>query len=188
FYDHIITFSSEIELIWGRRFTSVTLIFHLNRWLIFLWAVIGLSSFHSLGALHVTFSAVRMYAISGGNRWLAVTIFALCSAQSGVDVVSPSCYKHCVRLCVLSGAYAHEIAVMVISRTCVVVADMLVLLVTWSKTYSIKRDAIRANTRALLATMLLRDGECHICNLTVGRSSFYCLLRNCILCVSSIPR
>ncbi|OCH92745.1 hypothetical protein OBBRIDRAFT_702106, partial [Obba rivulosa] len=98
FYDHIITSSSEIELMWGRRFTSVTVLFHLNRWVIFFWAVLGLSSFHSLGAFHrdmscptdvsLAFSAVRMYAISGGSWWLAAIVFLLSSAQPGVDLVS----------------------------------------------------------------------------------------------------
>ncbi|OCH89519.1 hypothetical protein OBBRIDRAFT_794213 [Obba rivulosa] len=39
FYDHAITLNNEIELIWRRKFSSVTLLFHLTRWTTLLWAV-----------------------------------------------------------------------------------------------------------------------------------------------------
>ncbi|EMD39649.1 hypothetical protein CERSUDRAFT_92143 [Gelatoporia subvermispora B] len=40
-YDHLTTLSQEVEFIWGRQFSSVTLLYHLNRWTIFVWAVNG---------------------------------------------------------------------------------------------------------------------------------------------------
>jgi len=39
FYDQLCMLPHEIELMWGRRFSSVTLLFYLNRWATFIWAV-----------------------------------------------------------------------------------------------------------------------------------------------------
>lgn len=46
FYDYISNLPREIELIWGRGFSTVTLMYHLNRWLTLAWAVIGLLQSH----------------------------------------------------------------------------------------------------------------------------------------------
>ncbi|EMD32690.1 hypothetical protein CERSUDRAFT_77082 [Gelatoporia subvermispora B] len=43
------------------------------------------------------------------------------------------------------------------TRTCVIAADILVLITTWYKTYSIKRDLTRAGIPSPLITLLLRD-------------------------------
>lgn len=40
-----------------------------------------------------------------------------------------------------------------------IAADTLILVVTWSKTYVMKRDAIRHNIAVPLATTLLADGK-----------------------------
>ncbi|OCH87052.1 hypothetical protein OBBRIDRAFT_736855, partial [Obba rivulosa] len=38
-YDHATTLSREIEFIWRRQWNSVTLLYYLNRWTTFIWAV-----------------------------------------------------------------------------------------------------------------------------------------------------
>ncbi|OCH90118.1 hypothetical protein OBBRIDRAFT_624304 [Obba rivulosa] len=43
-------------------------------------------------------------------------------------------------------------------RACVIAADLLVLVVTWSKTYGILRDTRLSKMRPSIAIMLLRDG------------------------------
>ncbi|GBE84785.1 hypothetical protein SCP_0607650 [Sparassis crispa] len=45
-----------------------------------------------------------------------------------------------------------------VNWACSVIADLIVLFVTWSSTYKIKRDADRVKMKAPLATLLLRDG------------------------------
>ena len=44
-------------------------------------------------------------------------------------------------------------------RSAVIVGDVLVLLVTWSKTASLYRESRRLGIKAPLATLLFRDGE-----------------------------
>lgn len=53
-YDHMCTLSREIELVWGRRLTSVTLLFHLNRWAILVWGILNTLDFVPLAALPVS--------------------------------------------------------------------------------------------------------------------------------------
>ena len=50
-------------------------------------------------------------------------------------------------------------AVSLSSRIAVIIADALVLLVTWSKTLQIYMEARRCKTNLPVATLLVRDGE-----------------------------
>ncbi|EMD40385.1 hypothetical protein CERSUDRAFT_70771 [Gelatoporia subvermispora B] len=43
-YDYLIALNREIDLIWGRKLNSVTLIFHLNRWTTILFMVVNILS------------------------------------------------------------------------------------------------------------------------------------------------
>ncbi len=49
--------------------------------------------------------------------------------------------------------------VAVSTRIAVFLADVLVLLVTWSKTAHLYREARRLDVKAPLATLLFRDGQ-----------------------------
>ncbi|OCH88096.1 hypothetical protein OBBRIDRAFT_780678 [Obba rivulosa] len=95
--DHLRTFTRERNLIWHRKFNSVTLLFYVNRWVTLAWVItqlleelLDLSVLPSCIALddvgpvlgilwdvmYTAFSAIRMYAISRGS-WLFVLV--LCS-------------------------------------------------------------------------------------------------------------
>ncbi|OCH91388.1 hypothetical protein OBBRIDRAFT_834254 [Obba rivulosa] len=115
FYDYALTFTSEVELIWGRRLTSVTLLFHLNRWITFAWTACGLLTLDPAGPTHAfsffmrlpaciglnilagsvslilksvwaVFSAVRIYAISGGSWRLSYVVYLLGMVPVGTGV------------------------------------------------------------------------------------------------------
>ena len=45
------------------------------------------------------------------------------------------------------------------TRIAVIIGDVLVLLVTWSKTAQLYRESRRLGIKAPLATLLFRDGE-----------------------------
>ncbi|OCH95069.1 hypothetical protein OBBRIDRAFT_641024 [Obba rivulosa] len=44
-YDHLTTISREVQLIWGRKWTSVILLFYLNRWITVVWVLSTLTDF-----------------------------------------------------------------------------------------------------------------------------------------------
>ncbi|EMD39473.1 hypothetical protein CERSUDRAFT_91981 [Gelatoporia subvermispora B] len=54
-YNHVSTFTSEVELMWRRSLNSVTLIFHLNRWVTLMWGMVTLMYYNFL-PLHVAVS------------------------------------------------------------------------------------------------------------------------------------
>ncbi|OCH84034.1 hypothetical protein OBBRIDRAFT_742282, partial [Obba rivulosa] len=172
FYDHACTLSREVELIWGRKLSSVTVLFHLNRWTIFLWAVMNLFGLESLATLTasscnpIVFSAVRIYAISGGKWWLTVVVFALNMVPFGTNAVRTCWSKSTSFDRSFQSGNSKRILVhtAIVTRAALIVADVLILAITWSKTYAIRKEAARNNVSTPLATMLLRDGECSILN------------------------
>ncbi|OCH84201.1 hypothetical protein OBBRIDRAFT_741991, partial [Obba rivulosa] len=103
-YDHLSTLPRSVDLIWGRRSTSATLLFHLNRWTIFVWAIMtgivgsslpldtlqvsGTSINLVLYALWAVFSAIRIYAISGGNWLVTFTVLCLSLVPVGTNAVN----------------------------------------------------------------------------------------------------
>ncbi|EMD33637.1 hypothetical protein CERSUDRAFT_76360 [Gelatoporia subvermispora B] len=189
-YDHLSTVNSESILIWGKRWNSVTTLFHLNRWAIFLWAILNLvvefvafptlsscvgfnNLFSALELLLFTlwalFSGVRTYAVSGGSWLLTLPVVALDLVPVGMNaygffaafwfamVPGPGNEQICVSgSSVSQSAFVHLEAIA--TRACVMASDALVLIVTWYKTYSIKRNADQAGIQTPLASLLLRDG------------------------------
>ncbi|OCH86416.1 hypothetical protein OBBRIDRAFT_797216 [Obba rivulosa] len=191
-YDHLSTFSDEVEFIWGRKLNSVTLLFYLNRWCIFMWAVatlvdswaplvtlqvcIGMTIYVDTIALVLlliwaAFSAIRMYAISVGNIWFTLTVLALNIVPVGTNVFGwyvatwyiidtvPDVGTACASGKTISNAANIHFAIT--TRVCTIVADLIVLLMTWNKTYTAYRNARRLNINAPLAEMLLKDGTAY---------------------------
>ncbi|OCH84820.1 hypothetical protein OBBRIDRAFT_763771 [Obba rivulosa] len=106
FFDHASTVTREIELIWSQKFSAVALLFHLNRWALFLWAINNLSidflplatipscvGVNAYGAIvqlvlftvWAAFSAIRLYAISLGNWPITIAVFLLNLPAVGIN-------------------------------------------------------------------------------------------------------
>ncbi|EMD30894.1 hypothetical protein CERSUDRAFT_100903 [Gelatoporia subvermispora B] len=98
-YDHLTTLSREYEFIWGRKFSSVTLLFHLNRCFILAFVVLDLvlqfNIFSTaltyvpavlMSAVHINFAfavliATRTCVITADAIVLAITIARTYSVQ-----------------------------------------------------------------------------------------------------------
>ncbi|TFY59207.1 hypothetical protein EVJ58_g5932 [Rhodofomes roseus] len=174
FFEHIVTLPDEIRFIWRRKLTMSSLIFLLNRYILFLYGLvnvvgvipwttnIGSDAFSGfvcasdaerktcrcaaiimlytvftllLYAITPIFSTLRVYAIAG-RKWH----FALATFLTGMVAV------------------ASNLVMTIATRVCSIVSDLLVIVVTWWRTYALKREADRLHMRASLATLLLRDG------------------------------
>ncbi|OCH85336.1 hypothetical protein OBBRIDRAFT_740048, partial [Obba rivulosa] len=165
-HKHVATLPHEVELIWGRKWSSVTLLFFLNRWFTFIWAMRnflgvcnGFIYFNNimiflLYMIWAVFSGIRMYAISGRIWWLASAVSLLNLAPVVVNSV-------CLPF------PTHILSVAIGTRMCVIAADALVLLVTWTKTYATHREAVRNNIQTPVTALLLKDGEHYPVLLTV---------------------
>lgn len=55
--------------------------------------------------------------------------------------------------------------VVIVTRICSVISDMIVLVVTWYHTYTVYKSAKAANMKTSLGAIILRDGQS--CELTV---------------------
>ncbi|OCH84701.1 hypothetical protein OBBRIDRAFT_741139 [Obba rivulosa] len=54
FYDHILMLPRAVKLIWSRKLSCFTLLFYLNRYTIFVWAVIGPTTFINKPSMSVS--------------------------------------------------------------------------------------------------------------------------------------
>ncbi|KAH9848729.1 hypothetical protein C2E23DRAFT_738700 [Lenzites betulinus] len=162
-YDHLLTFSGEVQFVWGRKFSGATVIFLLNRYITlfnkillpistFWWpnqtdkncaAPIILTEIFTVIAYFVVavFSALRVYAIwnKDWRPFLLVLVIALTVPATNMVLTERS-------------------IVSISTHSCAIAADLLVLVLTWIKTYEIKKLASSLRSEATFSTLLLRDG------------------------------
>ncbi|OCH87918.1 hypothetical protein OBBRIDRAFT_836984 [Obba rivulosa] len=212
FYDHFATLGREIDLMWNRRLSSVTLLFHFNRWATLIWVIVTLlesnlsnleyesSLMQSLPvnvrlgifgyvlevALFGFWAGIRMYAVSSGSWPLAFITSLLSMVTVGTNVyayfgattyimgsipdigqwcimsinITEDGYTKCglITLSCIIQTFTARCVVTIATRLCAIAADVLILVVTWHKTYATKREADRHGIKTPLAAMLLRDG------------------------------
>ncbi|CAL1717054.1 unnamed protein product [Somion occarium] len=162
-YDILLTFSREVDYIWKRRFSVVTVLFIL--WVPRTVLEVYVSSMRSQ-LLIALFSAFRVWAI-WGRRWLPFSLVLLVSLV--VPCVNLYHYSSLITVTVtpalpplLGGGCAWLIFISyslpVATRIIAIVADALVLAMTWVKTASLLKQAHGVNVRPRLITMFLRDG------------------------------
>ncbi|EPS94527.1 hypothetical protein FOMPIDRAFT_49807 [Fomitopsis schrenkii] len=187
-YEHACTLSQEADVIWSRKKTGATLLFLLNRFatagfavammilipnwdtLLACWTVnLLLPAFQLiLSIIWAAFSALRVFAITRCDWWISTFVFALGLVPVGTNLVSPSLVI-CVHILELTSKQvsdirqtraltSSELIVMIITRSCLIAADILVLIVTWKHTYILTRQAHAASLRSPMVTLLLRDG------------------------------
>ncbi|GBE86105.1 hypothetical protein SCP_0806290 [Sparassis crispa] len=188
-FEHAITLTDEIDYIWRRKKTGVAVLFISNRFLglvlvfslvmqIPLWSTNPRSEAceELLFIKWAMFSALRVYAV-GGQAWCSAAVVFILNfvpfATNLYDDATASYYIAVVPgfgpICVQSSnivqpkmqMYESYPSFYLATRISVIVADIIVLVVTWTKTYSIKRYANSAHIEAPLATLLLRDGTLH---------------------------
>ncbi|OCH89462.1 hypothetical protein OBBRIDRAFT_888385 [Obba rivulosa] len=129
-------------------------------------------SFNTVGLLlfanWALFSAIRVYAVSGGSWWLASLVFLLNAVPVGTnsyDFFSGIVYQvesiPVIGTVCFIGSNISDTEIIqfaVATRSCVMAADILVLLAIWTKTYGTVTAARRSGIKTPLATTLLRDG------------------------------
>ncbi|KAH9947290.1 hypothetical protein B0H21DRAFT_708591 [Amylocystis lapponica] len=186
-YDYFLTFSREVELIWKRKFTGVTVLFILNRYawmlgrLLDTFPLTGSSlvvykfllhwHFHwnMADSIYRVFSALRIYAIWNGEWRPTLLVLSLGFIQFGIVmcISTPKwvgSYSRPSPGCVIYRnmfPYSHEVQCKVtfLSFTLLIIAKCFcVLILTWMRTYGIHKHASKAHIKASIATLILRDG------------------------------
>ncbi|PCH40382.1 hypothetical protein WOLCODRAFT_67003, partial [Wolfiporia cocos MD-104 SS10] len=94
-YDYVLTASQEVKYVWGNRVTLPAAVFYCNRYLVVAYGIIGICSILPWsnfavrlpliskrscltlvcrGVFFASFSALRVYAVSGQNIQLTLTV------------------------------------------------------------------------------------------------------------------
>ncbi|TCD64403.1 hypothetical protein EIP91_004119 [Steccherinum ochraceum] len=172
-YDTLLTFSREVDSIWKRTFSVVTVIFVLQRWVLILYGVIAnvptprfweYDTWVLLSSAGEAFSVLRIWATWGHALipTLAVTLTsAIMPVLVGVRAII--LYVHLVTPDFVDGAcfnastpYTRAVST---HRIVAVASDALVLVLTWIKTADAWRQSRRLRGfRITVSTLLLRDG------------------------------
>ncbi|KAI0352861.1 hypothetical protein OH77DRAFT_1427975 [Trametes cingulata] len=180
FYEYFITFDRELGLVWRRKFTAATVLFLLNRYMALLKYPIYIVDMFQVSDetlipsscrvsnvlsmvlevlpyfVWLAFSVLRVYAICGHN-WR----FGLLVAIPGSFPLASNMYLYtqshdanypepigCLWLSVIPTDVYHA----------VILTDVLVLCLTWWRTYDVRKAAAHANIKMSLSALMLRDG------------------------------
>ncbi|KAF8623002.1 hypothetical protein AX15_006594 [Amanita polypyramis BW_CC] len=179
FYDIMLTFADEVELIWSRRFTFVSLLWYINRYVSPLAFIIVTVSFHSNWskevcgryvvfpeavkavtsfAIGATF-VLRLYAIYQRSITVATIFSALLAAELAIKIwaFTDGTYLNLppgVIGCILVGKHDLRFASTWISE---LAFDSLVFFATLYRAVSSHRQA-RRNGGITLLDLIVRDG------------------------------
>ncbi|KAI0722681.1 hypothetical protein C8Q76DRAFT_719744 [Earliella scabrosa] len=182
-YEYTVTFDLEVNLFWSRKLSMASILFGINRYLSLVGAVMNCpiplpatlsdttcaSLQYTTAAIHYTqylpwalFSALRVFVLTS-RRWsLASIVFLLSLAPPvlnfvdlGFTTVLNDDYE-----CGLNYSLTTvtENAFTIVSRTGLILSDLLVLAVTWNATYRHSREMKALGQRASLSDILFRNG------------------------------
>ncbi|KAI9063811.1 hypothetical protein FKP32DRAFT_1592041 [Trametes sanguinea] len=182
-YEYLITFDCEVGLFWRSKFTGASALFLTNRYWPLLVQVLNIASsarmsdkscdayVNALQTIELlqyfpwaAFSALRTFALSRGNWAISTFVFLLSMVPLGVNF---SQYHWLVVVndptigCSKSSTISEEMAktVTIASRTCLMAADVIVLLVTWMSTFgTIRLTDVALKGRPSFVRLLVRDG------------------------------
>ncbi|KAI9062091.1 hypothetical protein FKP32DRAFT_1604517 [Trametes sanguinea] len=178
-YDHLLTLSGEIRFVWDRKFSCATVVFVLNRYVnLFSMIILPISTFwwpeqsnKSCKApvilteiltviayfVAAVFSALRVYAIWNLD-WRPLGVVLLI----GICIPINNMYHH-IRSVPTSFDYplygcGEDVALTPKQlQHCAIAVDLLVLVLTWIKTYEIKKLTRDLPSKTTFSTFILRD-------------------------------
>ncbi|KAI0742494.1 hypothetical protein C8Q80DRAFT_1328721 [Daedaleopsis nitida] len=200
-YEHAITLDREVDF-YRTSSRSAIMLFALNRYLALLpnlsmlttwmWdseesCAFGVKAAYSIEALQfipwAVFCGLRVYALCQ-LKSLAVTVFLLSLIPMGVNIADYTInviglfdsHLGCLTVFSSAEAAAFNPKLIIISQISVVIADLLLIAITWSKLSWRRGDILsaccthtggRSLKAASLATVFLRDGTVHFAALLV---------------------
>ncbi|KAI0704975.1 hypothetical protein BC835DRAFT_1261773 [Cytidiella melzeri] len=182
-YEWMVTLEQEVKYIWAQRWTLSTWIFAVNRYATLLFAVVSVipptaptyACVIALSTVESVFSALRVFALSGRKIWLFLVVFSLNLVPVATNTVSFLTIMDTVEFAgtldcdallnssekVWSGYLAATVSIS--TRGCVILADVIVLVVTWMKANGTVREALRFRIEVPLSKILIRDGKSLSC-------------------------
>ncbi|RPD53397.1 hypothetical protein L226DRAFT_540571 [Lentinus tigrinus ALCF2SS1-7] len=188
-YEYLLTFEREVNLFWKSRITGAGVLFFLNRYVVLVTSLLSISGIvvdiktSSCGFIAkmtnvfamlqyvpwAAFSALRVYALSN-NCACGVLVFLLSVAPVGAALAHLALgltgemdpVFGCIVVDPTTPEMAHKLTIG--SRTCLIVADVLIILITWK---TIPPRCWAHGQSSTFGTILLRNGTLYFVVLLV---------------------
>ncbi|EKM57661.1 uncharacterized protein PHACADRAFT_206542 [Phanerochaete carnosa HHB-10118-sp] len=178
-YEFLITFVDEIKIIWKRPVTASTLLLGSVRWCTLLSDILQTVQVASSTANTAFFSALRVFTIWNKSYVWSLLVFALSLVPFITNMISLITQKYgsvveplfglvCITefpfsaktasICTSRRLTQSMFFVVYTTRGSLILADAIVLTLTWIRTFRHWRNARRVNVGVSLTTCLLRDG------------------------------
>ncbi|TCD60385.1 hypothetical protein EIP91_010238 [Steccherinum ochraceum] len=192
FYDYFLTFSSEVKCVWRAKLSGATFIFlihiswrtqsrdiadHVGGSLLKLQAPLTFSTVR-----FAIFTALRLYAIWSRNRFVFLFVMAVSLVSPAVDIyyyalvpitAAPTPLIGCGEITNFSkrrSTFPPSCSFKLFSPTSAILANVVVLVLTWLKTAGILRSLKTLKVKTSMGLLLLRDGSIYfilLCALNV---------------------
>ncbi|EKM57660.1 uncharacterized protein PHACADRAFT_251424 [Phanerochaete carnosa HHB-10118-sp] len=184
FYEFVITIGDEINIVWKRPVTVSAVLLGSLRWCMVLTIILQLIPetpnacaplnilgyvFLLIGFLQTAvFSALRVFAIWNRSYLWSLIVFALSMVSFVMNLIDAAVTKYVIleepiwgAVCASEYPFSVRTTNILIysTRGSVILADTIVLVLTWIKTFRHWRNARRVNLGVSLTTCLLRDGQ-----------------------------
>ncbi|KAI0689455.1 hypothetical protein C8T65DRAFT_817740 [Cerioporus squamosus] len=208
-YEYCITIGQEVRLFWGKKITGAAVLFFFNRYLVLLYNIDILANSNILvsdvvcsrlvqsnRALQIAqylpwaaFTGLRAFALCR-NWFLALLAFALSMVPVVVNLVDYAFgisgeADGSLLTCITVEGITLDLAkkVTILSRTCLISADVILVAITWSR---LSRRGLRhVESTNLFTEVLLRDGTLYFITLLVMN----CLhLTLSLLAIAGVPQ
>ncbi|KAI0769552.1 hypothetical protein BC629DRAFT_1442232 [Irpex lacteus] len=169
-------FTEEVSVIWRRKWTGMTLLFAFTRYIALFLQILSFMpnptyiSCFTTAIINETLNIILWFCFADGNRLVSGIVFALSFVQCATNLAR---FQLLYRLMRVPNAqlpkskYEAYCRLAISTRTALTIADIVVLVVTWSKTIHAYIAARKLNIGAPLASMLLRDGTIYFLILLV---------------------
>ncbi|TFK80191.1 hypothetical protein K466DRAFT_605542 [Polyporus arcularius HHB13444] len=196
-YEYCITIGKEVRLFWGKKITGAAVLFFVNRYLVLFYKIDILANSNILvsdasaselesgscarlvqsnRALQIAqyvpwaaFTGLRAFALSR-NWFLSILAFALSMVSLVVNLVD------------YAFGVSGETDVTILSRTCLISADVILIGITWSR---LSRRGLRhVESTNLFTEVLLRDGTLYFITLLTMNSLHLTLS---LLAIAGVP-
>lgn len=194
-YEFVITFAQEVSVVWGRKFTATSLLLLGVRWVMVVAPIITIvpwpdtwcpeiyflngGIFIASTALVAIFSALRVYALWRDSRFrhlLTVIVFLLSAVPVATNIfgmsrtvaanlVLPPYTEICTDAIHVSPKVNE--ALLYFTRSSVIAADVLVLVLTWARSFRQFREMRALKLSSSVTTVLLRDGTVYFLTLLI---------------------
>ncbi|RDX46396.1 hypothetical protein OH76DRAFT_1420278 [Lentinus brumalis] len=164
-YDQLLTFDREVRLVWRRKVTGATVLFLLNRYFLLarFLVIFGAYGISSQEGCVQSVLAGEVLQTAPYLIWAAIVFFTSCmplATNTYVYTITTTNSFIPPFNCVTSPNISEDLylALLLLTRSSVIIGDMIVLGVSWYKTYSTWRVAKSAAIKASFAATILRDG------------------------------